>query len=204
MNNNLIEKTKGDYKGVVCIDENPTDPRNDSNLGIMLCFHTRYNLGDKTEEQTTDFESWKEVREHIATKLNAYEGVILPLFLYDHSGLSIKVGSFDGLLPQGHARFDSGQVGYIYTTKIQLDEIGIKKKDRTKENITKILNQEVETYCKYLSGDIYGYQITKSVQCDKCEHTKEEHIDSCWGFYGYDHAVGEMERVLKEQKNSKK
>lgn len=40
---------------------------------------------------------------------------ILPLFLYDHSGISMSTGSFLGRAP--HARWDSGQVGFIYMDK---------------------------------------------------------------------------------------
>ena len=41
--------------------------------------------------------------------------VILPLFLYDHSGLSMSTGSFMGRAV--HAEWDSGQVGYIYANR---------------------------------------------------------------------------------------
>lgn len=38
--------------------------------------------------------------------------ILLPLYLYDHSGLSMSTGSFVGRAV--HAEWDSGQVGYIY------------------------------------------------------------------------------------------
>lgn len=40
---------------------------------------------------------------------------ILPLYLYDHSGISMSTGSFIGRVP--HADWDSSQVGYIYLDK---------------------------------------------------------------------------------------
>jgi len=40
---------------------------------------------------------------------------ILPLYLYDHSGISISSGSFIGRAP--HAEWDSGQVGFSYLDK---------------------------------------------------------------------------------------
>lgn len=40
---------------------------------------------------------------------------ILPLYLYDHSGISMSTGSFIGRAP--HAEWDSGCVGFIYLEK---------------------------------------------------------------------------------------
>ena len=41
--------------------------------------------------------------------------IILPLYLYDHSGIAIKVGSF--ICKAVHAEWDSGKIGFIYATK---------------------------------------------------------------------------------------
>ena len=55
------------------------------------------------------------------------------------------------------------------------------------------MDNEVETYDKYLQGDVYGFTLTKKVvKQDKCPHCGEvikeyeedEYIDSCWGFFG--------------------
>lgn len=43
------------------------------------------------------------------------EVAVLPLYLYDHSGISMSTGSFVGRAQ--HAEWDSGQVGYIYMDK---------------------------------------------------------------------------------------
>ena len=41
--------------------------------------------------------------------------LMLPLYLYDHSGLAMSTESFSGRAP--HAEWDSGQVGWIYVSK---------------------------------------------------------------------------------------
>ena len=94
--------------------------------------------------------------------------VILPLYLYDHSGLRMSTGGFS-------CPWDSGQVGWIYCTKqTVIKEYG----DWTVESVTKAtkcMEQEVETYSEYLAGEVYGYQV---IDCDG------EVLDSCWGYFG--------------------
>jgi hypothetical protein len=178
----------GDLTVKIEQDENPGSPREDwDNLGTMVCFHRRYNLGDKHEYHASDFSGWGDARERFVKQGAA---IILPLYLYDHSGLRMKVGSFQGLLPGGHAEFDSGQVGFIYVTKEKLREEYSTKRITKKilEKAEKVLRSEVETYDQFLSGDVWGYTI---------EDQEGEHVDSCWGFYGFDHCKKEATDVAQ-------
>lgn len=177
---NEYEVESEDYKGYkirIIQDVDALDPRDydEGLMGTMLCFHKQYELGDKTDLKSDDFSSWNEVEDHLVKK----EGAILihPLYLYDHSGLRMKIGSFQGLLSQGHAEFDSGQVGFIYTTAQRIkDMYGIKRLTKKQLNrADKELYGEVSTYDDYLSGNVWGFVI---------EDENEEHVDSCWGFYG--------------------
>ena len=184
------------YKGMlieVYQDDSPEIPREWDNLGTMVCKHRDYNLGDEDHGYSLDdYESWAEV----AHAIKAFEdvAVILPLYLYDHSGLRMKVGSFQGLLPQGHAEFDSGQVGWIYITKQTIRKDMCRPRLRQEhpgaphlepiKRITakdlaraaKLLESEVNTYDQYLSGQVYGYIALDPGTGDT--------IDSYWGFYG--------------------
>jgi len=130
------------------------NPRNDDNLGKMLCFHRRYVLGDRREPaiRESSFRSWDEVETHLRSELKAL--VILPLYLYDHSGLRMKVGSFQGLLPGGHAEFDSGQVGFIYATKadIKKNYPGKQIRARLLAEVEATLRREVAEYDHYLTS----------------------------------------------------
>lgn len=158
-------------------DEDAESSRDWDNLAKMVCFHKRYSLGDKHDYKSTDYRKWSEIQE--AIERDEKVAVILPLYLYDHSGLRIKVGSFQGLLPQGHAEFDSGQVGFVYVTRDAIKkEYGVKKMSKSAlAKAEKILRGEVETYDQYLRGDVYGYVL---------EDSEGEAVDSCWGFFGYD------------------
>ena len=164
-------------------DEDPINPREDDNLGIMLCFHKRYTLGDKTDLKYDMFDSWDAVEAHLIKKCKAK--CIQPLYMYDHSGLRIKIGSFQGFLSQGHAEFDSGQIGFIYTTPKQIRLIhGRKKLDDDKINAA--LEAEVKIYDSYVSGSFVGYIIEKD----------DEELDSCWGYDDANYAIKDAKAVI--------
>ena len=171
----------------VYVDPEPESPREWDNLGTMVCFHKRYDLGDRTDLESDSFRSWGELESYLYREKDAV--VVLPLYLYDHSGLRIKVGSFQGLLPQGHAEFDSGQVGFIYASKSNFQvNCGWKHfTAKRREKIAARLQQEVSTYDDYLSGNVYGYIA---------ETPDGDHIDSCWGF------IGDTEYMIEQAESS--
>ena len=98
---------------------------------------------------------------------------VLPLYLMDHSGLSISTGDFQD-------RWDSGQVGFIYTTAERIKEMGLE--GASTERLEKALCAEVAVYDQYLSGDVWYYTI---------EDDNGEVLDSCGGLYGHDYAEQE-------------
>ena len=158
-------------------DEYPDNPRTTwDNMGTMICFHGRYDLGDKHEYNSNDYDNWDEMENAIIK--NEDVAVILPLYLYDHSGITMNTTGFS-------CRWDSGQVGFIIVSRETLrKEYGVKRiTKKVIEKATKVLLGEVETYDQYLTGDVYGYKLFNIVKCDLGHEHKEE-IDSCWGFYG--------------------
>jgi len=101
--------------------------------------------------------------------------VILPLYLYDHSGITMSTGQFS-------CPWDSGQVGYIVCDNetIQREFNG----DRDKAE--KCLEAEVSVYDDYLTGNVFGFIVEEREECDECGHAEWDEVDSCWGFYGSD------------------
>lgn len=92
---------------------------------------------------------------------------ILPVYMYDHSGLTVNTTGFS-------CRWDSGLLGWIYTSH---DKVKKEFGSITPETIQKaenLLNGEVKDYDNYLTGQCYGFRLYK----------KDEEIDSCWGFMG--------------------
>lgn len=90
--------------------------------------------------------------------------ICLPLYLYDHSGITISHGKFS-------CPWDSGQVGWHYVTKAKLKE----EFDGDEAKAMKRLECEIKTYDDYLQGNVWGYVI---------ENEEGDDVDSCWGFYG--------------------
>ncbi len=97
-------------------DRSADSPRNWDNLGKMICFHRGYDLGDKHNYNADDYNSWGEIEKAIIKEENP--AVILPLYMYDHSGISISTSPFG-------CRWDSGQIGFVLVSKKQaLEEFG--------------------------------------------------------------------------------
>ena len=174
-------------------DNDPESPREWDNAGTMVCWHSRYNLGD---HKTNDFASPDEFREW--WKENGKGGVILPLYLYDHGGITMSCGAFS-------CPWDSGQVGWIYCTADTIrHEWGKGKKSRItkamREQAEKCLRQEVETYDDFLTGQVYGYVVRQPI-IDECgDDTGEGEEDSCWGFYGLDDCREEAKSIAESMR----
>jgi len=147
-------------------DIEPENPRDWHPPSTMVCFNSRYDLGD-----SHDFENPEAFEKYMIENPNI---LALPLYLYDHSGLSMNTTGF-------HCQWDSGQIGWIYCNEIELkDEF-----DNDTEKAKEFLIANIETYDQYLRGDIYGYELVETETCN-LGHVHENDIDSCWGFYGSD------------------
>lgn len=179
------------YRAKLIPDNNAKSPREWCNVGKMVCWHRRYNLGD--EQPDGNPQEW--LRQLAADHVGANDAdlipdehvdriiekhfIILPLFLYDHSGITMNCSGFS-------CPWDSGQVGYIYCTKVKgIAECG------TVENAEKCLRGEVEVYDQYLTGDVYGFILERADISDLRSDEDDEDLgweecDSCWGFYGSD------------------
>jgi hypothetical protein len=180
----IDEKVIGKFKIEILIDEDPLDPRKDFDpLGSMVCFHRRYNLGDKH-----NFDSPAEAQKFLKNKRRI--AIVLPLYLYDHSGITMSTNAFS-------CPWDSGQVGWIYITREKIRKEYSYKRISSKllERVKGYLIDEVKTYDQYLTGDVYGYRITEINPNDPDEEGEE--LDSSWGYYGDDYCMSEAESVVK-------
>lgn len=155
------------------------NPREDDNLGEMVCFHRRYNLGDKTEfERPFDFQVYAENNQNDIC-------CILSLYLYDHSGITISTTPFAD-------KWDSGQVGYIYCTKEKAKKFGLNPENY--DEIEKQLQAEVKAYDDYLTGNDKYYYF-----CLRDENN--EIIDTITGFKGksFKEVISEMKEYADDK-----
>lgn len=178
-----IKKTKEGYEvKYLEQDNNPESPREWDNLGTMVCFHRDYNLGDKHNYKKDNYDSWNELKDAFCR--SGIVPIILPLYLYDHSGISMRTYSHGH-----HATWDCGQVGYIYVTKAKIKEEYGKVTKKTIEKATQVLIGEVETYDQYLRGEVYCCVVDK--------YDKEKNLcdyDVVGGYYGYDYAIKALKK----------
>lgn len=169
-----MKKTIQNLTVEVVQDIYPMNPREWDNLGTIVCFHRRYDLGDKHK-----FSEPSEVENYIEET----KAIALNVYLYDHSGLSLSVSPFG-------CPWDSGQVGVIYVERARvLKEWQVETiSDELREKVIACLRGEVETYSKYLSGEVYGFRIMDE---------RGDIIESCFDFYDTSEAMsqGEAEAI---------
>ena len=181
---------------LICFDEDPMDPRKEwDNAGIFWAWHRSYTIGDEDEvtrhDQTfcksdfdpSNFNNFGELADAIYAKHRAV--LVLPVYMLDHSGLSLSVGDF-------RDRWDSGQLGVIWLPREGLADIG--HKIASKGAIAKaedLLKAEIAVANAYVSGDVYGWQTFELV-----DGTKGKRLDSCWGYYGSDEIPYMLECAL--------
>lgn len=92
---------------------------------------------------------------------------IQPLYVYDHSGVTYSTSPFS-------CRWDSGQVGYVFTTRYDYEEFGLTEKFNPESARVKIEN-EVKHWDHYAQGDTFYFTI---------EDKEGENIESVGGFIG--------------------
>lgn len=152
-------------------DENPMNPLEDDNLGTMILFHKRYDLGHKHSINQSMYHSWDELKESLIT--NNAAKIIRRVDMYEHGAIKLFLGKYVG----PDAMWDSGQIGYVYSTIDRIKKwFEIEKiTDKIEELVLQNFKGMIEEYTEYLNGRVYGYVIK-----DK----EQNYIDSCYGFYG--------------------
>ena len=163
-------------------DECPLNPREDwDNLGHMICWHSRYDLGDEHNYSVEEF------REQLLQWDKNREVEFLPLYLLDHSGITMSTGGFCD-------PWDSGQVGWIYVRKEEaMKDNPTINEDNWREYAQNIVISEVEAYDMYLRGQVYGVVIE---EYDKSGLIGEwEHKDSCYGCFSSEYGDKLFEEI---------
>lgn len=122
--------------------------------------------------------------------------LMLPIYGYEHGGLTISTGAFGD-------RWDSGQLGWIVASRKEVAEWrGLKRLNKkAAESELSSMRSIIQTYDDYLQGNVYGFTLYKVDSEVAAQYTPNElnHMsfdawedflteeDSCWGFYGDDH-----------------
>lgn len=186
----------GNRRGVIRYSGGDTsylDPRDYDNLGVMVANgHRRYKLGDKSK--------WNDsVAAFMSEPGNTFEGlieylkaeagatVVLPLWLYDHGGLSMRTGRFW----EDSGGWDSGLVGAIFDTTESRKMMGV-----FTTSVEKVLQSEVEEYDKYLRGDAWEIGLEEKVEwrrVDSDEIRIEWELVDGYTVLGHEYALQECQ-----------
>lgn len=166
-------------------DQDAESPLDWEEFVSIAFFHSRYDYSHGLGKDFRSPEDYYEFAKETPV-------IALPLFMYDHSGITFNTGGFS-------CPWDSGQVGYVFVTlDAARKEFGWKHiTKQRREKILDVLRGTVETLDQYVTGDVYGYVISQvDEDLEDWEDEEGEHIDSCWGFYGYDYALEEAKSTL--------
>ena len=132
-------------------------------FGTVSCFHREYNLSSENSE----FTDQDDLKRHIRLK----NVISLPVYLYDHSGITINTTGFS-------CRWDSGEIGYIHITKEEIyKEFNVKR--ISSELLKKVyanLKGTISFINDYLTGNIHYFEIIDT--------DSEEILEAVYGYVG--------------------
>jgi hypothetical protein len=153
-------------------DYEANNPREWSVFSRLFCWHPNYILGDEqfvnaegrgaVDKGGAQFETIEDVYNHIVEQ----GGVnIIPLFLYDHSGISLIAGpTIETLSPEDvstagrnlfdSAGWDTSWVGFAFTTPQSIAESRCPE-----DEIDALMRDEIRIYSSYLRGEVYFYCV---------------------------------------------
>lgn len=216
------------YRVKIVYDSTPMNPREDfDHPDTMVCWHRRYNLGDKADIKREDAEAtllamiyeynkgFENELEEAGLSSEARQAtiqdeaekyyVILPLYLYDHSGITMSTAPFS-------CRWDSGCVGFIFISHADAAKnVGGPAFTATEEwtpekqkAVEDMLRSQVQEYDNFLTGSVYGRVIEKferhfeqpaDEELDEDSDVEWEDDGSCYGFFGDHKTSGLLEDV---------
>jgi hypothetical protein len=175
----ILEHRSKDYVFTLSYDEFSESPREFSDFGKMICWHKEYSLGDKH-----DYETPQDFYEKVSEK----ENFITPLFLYDHSGITMSTQPFG-------CPWDSYQVGFFVVSNEQIiQEYGEITAPVLKQLMQRIVD-EVKFYDYYLTGQVYSYSIHEKEHVKQSNEIVLHHVHSCHGFIGPHENSGILEDI---------
>jgi len=152
-------------------DGDNCSPRENDNMCIFHVAHRRYSFGDKNYSSLADITSAER-------KAVAKGDIVLPLYMYDHSGITIALTPFP-------CPWDSGQVGFVQVKKSEIIA-NWGKKNWTKslqEKAHEVAGMEVKEMDSYLRGEVYLYSINN-------------YEESCGGY------IGDITYCIEEAKSA--
>lgn len=175
----MLHETIGHYRIEANIDQFPINPIEYSDIAYVM-FHKRYDLGNCKNYRQGDYNSWYEVRKELEEEFK----YVVPVYMYDHSGLAFSTTPFAD-------PWDSGQVGFACV-----------KDPNDYLDVDECIKAELKEYTNYCNGEVYRVDIFE-------EGDAHEHYDCQSGFNSLEEALQSgietvnhwMNRELSQIKN---
>lgn len=144
----------------ICIDEFPEAPADYDDLGVMACFHSRYDLGDNHDYSLAEVQAIEKNKEYLT----------LPIYMYEHSGIALSSSSFS-------CPWDSGRLGLFFIKKEEARSyFGVRRlTKKCEESILSRWQSKIDYTNAYLNGSVYGYEAIDN---------SEDVVASCWSYWG--------------------
>lgn len=158
----ILTSADGNHRVVSYITHDAEMPRWGAEVGVIYAEHPRYTLGDPHTGLAGDVARY--VHTHGLSETLAWlreehgATVALPLYLYDHSGISISAGAnlLDGG-EIGQSEWDTSVVGLIFDTETTREGTGILG------DVEDVLRGEIRDYDLYLRGEVYTLEVQERI-----------------------------------------
>jgi hypothetical protein len=184
------------YKGFKIVfgyDADPESPREWDNLGTIYSNHRRYHPDGKSIEELI-----RDVDGNVYANTIPFDRIgkkyyYLKVWMYDHSGQTVRTGETNPWGNMGYMAWDSGLFGVIVLSKEEAQKVyGYNKCCKSLEQkVLKVLDGEIKDLDTYMTGQIFAYQTYKEDD-EECV----EEIDSCYGWYSEEEAITEAKGAI--------
>lgn len=168
------------------------------NLGTFLTWENQYSSPNQNdysspEEFVNEFlgeDKWEEIHDKhdntidfvndIQKHFDRKGYIVYPISKFEHTEVKYFIGVGSG--------FDSGVVGFAIVSKDEVRKI-YNTKQVSKDKVKKDFEQSLELYTDYANGYVFGFTLMDMNQNE---------IDSCLGFYGFDHNTNGLMETVNE------
>ena len=186
-------------KAELIYDQHATNPREWANLGTILIApnkaHWIANRDDVVDTSClgkNPYEHWNNLRREQLKLKKSDIAIAYPITKHEHGEISLQLGYKSG--------WDYGVVGFVYVTKEQVRKCyGV---DRITKSIIEraknCLQDELDMLTRWLNDDCYGWQIKEcALTDDGLDWEEVDTLDACWGYFGKEQALDDMQNMLK-------